>query len=110
MAFNYPVCGSAVQDGGDDIYWTAWCLKDGAPDAAATACVVTLYLSDGDGTESAVAGATETVAADAGNGVFNGKITKTLTPGRNYYFIVSITSDAVARLGVIPLAVPVRTS
>lgn len=107
---TYKATGSVTQNAADLLTWCAWVEKDGAV-VAGTDCIVTLYQADGDGTESAVSGATETVDAPASatTNVFNGSMSVTLTTGALYYFHIDITADAANRYGTLPLTVPVRT-
>lgn len=106
----YQVCGAVNQDASGNLYWLAWCEQDGEPETGATDCTVTLYESDGDGTRTAEAGQTETVASPDASGVFNGRLTPDLTPGKIYYLGVALTADAVTRNGIVPLGIQVRTT
>ena len=107
---TYRSTGSVTQNAANLLTWMAWCEKDGAIAASATNCTVTLYKVNGDGTETAESGATETDAAPTANDTFNGSMTVALDAGALYYFLVDITVDAASRLGAIPLGVPVRTA
>jgi len=85
-------------------------LKNGAPQTGATNCTVQLYESDEDGTDTAIAGVTETVATPGSNGIFNGALTYNTTAGKLYWIYIEVTVDSATRKGKIPVIVPVRTS
>jgi len=105
---TYESQGVATQNAANLITWAAWPKTDGAI-AAGTACTVTLYEVNGDGTITAVSGATETDAAPDANNIFNGSMTVDLTAGALYYYLIDITVAAASRYGIIPITVPVRT-
>ncbi len=105
---TYHSTGAAIQDGSNLITWMAWCETDGAI-ATGTDCTVTLYKINGDGSETAVSGATETDAAPSARNIFNGSMTVELDVGALYFFHVDITVAASSRYGTIPIFIPVRT-
>lgn len=106
----YVSTGAAVQDSDNLIIWSAAVLKDLELLTGTSACTVTLYQCEGDGTSTAVSGATETQNDPDDRGVFNGSFTVALSEGGNYYLYVEITADAATREGVIWLTIPARTA